>query len=68
MTEEIIQDGHNGYLYELTSIQSLVEAMKKITTLKKSKKHELRRQSLFSIIHLTWEESISQIINQTFAK
>lgn len=65
MTEEIIKDGHNGYLYELTSIQSLLEAMMQMTTLEPKKKSELRKQALSSIRHLTWQTTASQIIQDT---
>jgi glycosyltransferase involved in cell wall biosynthesis len=63
MTEEIIQDGQNGYLYELENIESLVQTMTKILTLKADEKNKLRSQSFASIKHLTWDKSMSQIIN-----
>jgi O-antigen biosynthesis protein len=63
MTEEIIKDGDNGYLYELESIDSLTKSMLKVAILKSKEKIELRHQSLASIKHLNWEDTLINIFN-----
>lgn len=55
MTEEIIQDGYNGFLYELGSIQSLKQAMLKIAQMKPEVREKLFQQAFTSIEHLTWQ-------------
>ena len=61
MTEEIIRDGHNGYLYQLGSIESLVQSMLKMVALKADTKQKMKAQSFASIRHLDWKNTSSYL-------
>ena len=62
MTEEVIADGYNGFLYELLNQESLIETMLKMAKLKYHEKKQLFKQSLISIEHLTWKKTASNIL------
>jgi glycosyltransferase involved in cell wall biosynthesis len=56
MTEEVIKDGYNGFLYELGNVKSLTKTMFKIAALDKHTKKRLFEQSLTSVQDLTWDK------------
>jgi O-antigen biosynthesis protein len=62
MTEEIISDGHNGFLYELGKMESLIQAMSKIASLESQEKERLFKQSFISIQHLTWNKTALNLL------
>jgi glycosyltransferase involved in cell wall biosynthesis len=63
MTEEIIQDGYNGFVYELNDVESLTKAMLKLATLNESSRKSLFNQSLESIKKLTWDQTSLQLFS-----
>ena len=63
MTEEIVKDGYNGFLYKLGNIASLAEAMIEIATLQPQAREQLAKQSFESIRHLTWKNVASKLLS-----
>lgn len=63
MTEEIINNGHNGFLYELGNVDSLMQAMMEMAALEPQDKTQLRKQSFESIKNLTWENAAQELMS-----
>lgn len=62
MTEEVVKEGHNGFLYELGNLMSLIGAMIKVINLKPQEQKQLRQQAFKSIEHLTWNNVIQKLV------
>ena len=64
MTEEIIRDGYNGFLYELGNTKSLVQSMLKMACLEYHEKNILFQKSFESIQSLTWDKTAINILRE----
>lgn len=62
MTEEIVQDGYNGFLYELDNRVSLAKAMMKMAALQPQERRQVIQQSFDSIKDLTWENIAQELV------
>jgi GT2 family glycosyltransferase/glycosyltransferase involved in cell wall biosynthesis len=63
MIEEIVQDGYNGFLYEIGDISSLMKAMLKVTEIDLTERKTLFHQSFESIKKLTWESHAKNLFS-----
>lgn len=56
MIEEVIQDGCNGFTYEPERIDLLTQVMSQVVNLKSEDKEKLNKQSLHSVLDLSWDK------------
>ncbi len=62
MTEEVIRDGYNGFLYEKGNRKSLTDMMRKVVRLEQTQKKQLFDNALQSIKHLSWENVARELV------
>lgn len=62
MTEEIIEDNNNGFLYEMGSIKSLADVMQKVARLEQTQKQQIFDNVFQSIKHLSWQNVAQELV------
>ena len=66
MIEETLEDGFNGFMYDMESLDSLIFAMSNLSMLSREKLKILFENSLKSIKHLSWEKAATELFSEIF--
>jgi tetratricopeptide (TPR) repeat protein len=66
MIEETLEDGFNGFMYDMESLDSLISALSNLSMLSREKLRILFENSLKSIKHLTWDNAATELFSDVF--
>ncbi len=60
-TKEIIQDGKNGYLFDVGNERELAQKIEKVLALKKSEINKIKKQAKKSVEQFSWDKVIKKL-------